>query len=426
VRLAGAALACALAAALPPAAAAQDPSGAPPAAPLRVFLDCHGPCDFDYLRREIAYVNWARDRQDADLHLLLTTQGTGGGGQQYTLKFIGLRGFAGVDDELVFASRQSDSFDEIRALIAQRIGLGLARYLAHGPLAGRLRLGFTPPEEGAPLGGPERDPWNLWVFTVSANGEYNSESQQSSNRVSGSLRARRVTEQWKLSAEVEGNRSTSRFTLDSGEVVHSKRSEYVGSLLAVRSLGEHWSLGLNTGARRSSRDNYDLQVRFAPGLEFDVFPYKESSRRQFVFVYEIALLYSRYAEETIFSKVRETRVGQALTAAVEAVQPWGTMEARLNGSTYLDRWSQNRVNLQGGMSVRVVRGLQLSLHAYYSRIRDQLSLAKEGASDDEVLLQLKQLKTSYSAGVFIGLNYTFGSKFNNVVNPRFDSALFDF
>jgi hypothetical protein len=424
VRLAAAALALGLVA-LP--VAAQEEPLAVPAAALRVFLDCHGPCDFDYLRREITYVNWARDRQDADLHLLLTTQSTGGGGQQYTLKFIGLRGFERTDDELVFASRQSDSVDEIRALIAQRIGLGLARYLARGPLAGRLRLSFTPPEEGqSPLGQPEHDPWNLWVFRVSANGEYSSESQQSSARIAGSFRARRITEQWKLSAEVEGNRSTSRFTLDSGEVVHSKRSEYVGSLLVVRSLGEHWSLGLNTGARRSSRDNYDLEARFAPGLEFDVFPYKESSRRQFVFVYEIALIHARYAEETIFSKLRETRVGQALTAAVEAVQPWGTVEARLNGSSYLDRWSQNRVNLQAGMGIRVVRGLDLSLHAYYSRIRDQLSLAKAGASDDEVLLQLKQLKTSYSAGVFVGLNYTFGSKFNNVVNPRFDSALFDF
>jgi len=403
----------------------QDEPVAPPAQALRVFLDCHGPCDFDYLRREITYLNWARDRNDADLHLLLTTQGTGGGGQQFTLKIIGLRAFGGMDDELVFASRQSDSFDEVRALIAQRIGLGLARYLARGPLAGSLRLSFTAPVGGA-AAVPEHDPWNLWVFTASANGEYFSESQQSNNRISGRLRARRVTEAWKFSIEAQGNRSTSRFELDSGEVVHSKRSEYVGSLEAVRSLGGHWSLGLNTGARRSSRDNYDLQFRFAPGLEFDVFPYSESSRRQFVFVYEVALLHSRYHEETIFSKLRETRPAQAFTAAVEAVQPWGTVEARLNASTFLDRWSQNRVNLQGGINLRVVRGLQLNLDAFYTRVRDQVSLAKQGVSDDEVLLQLKQLRTSYSFGAFVGLNFTFGSKFNNVVNPRFDSALFDF
>jgi hypothetical protein len=414
--------------AAPVAAVAQDEPLARTVEILRVFLDCHGPCDFDYFRREITYVNWVRDRQDADLHLLLTTRGTGGGGQEYTLKLIGLRAFAGSDDEFVFNSRQSDSFDEIRALLVQRIGLGLARFAARGPMAGRLRLTFDAPTaaDSAAAQQPPRDPWNLWVFTLSASGHLQLESQVRSANLSGSFRARRVTETWKLSATIRGNRSTTRFELDSGEVVHSKRSDYTLSLLGVRSLGEHWSFGVNAGGRRSSRDNYDLLVRFAPGLEYDVFPYRESSRREVLFVYEIGLIHAKYAEETIFSKFRETRVNQALTAAVEAVQPWGSVEARVTGSSYLDNWSQNRLILEGGMHLRVVRGLDLNFNAFYARVRDQLSLAKAGATDDEVLLQLKQLKTSYEFFGSIGLSFTFGSKFNNVVNPRFNSSVFDF
>jgi hypothetical protein len=119
-------VAAALLAAATAAPAQELPAGGGPAT-LGVFLDCHGPCDFDYFRREITFVNWLRDRQDASVHLLVTSQGTGGGGQRYTLRFIGLRDFSGVDDEFSFASRQSDTFDEIRALLAQRIGLGLAR-----------------------------------------------------------------------------------------------------------------------------------------------------------------------------------------------------------------------------------------------------------------------------------------------------------
>jgi hypothetical protein len=99
---------------------------------------------------------------------------------------------------------------------------------------------------------------------------------------------------------------------------------------------------------------------------------------------------------------------------------------RRTGSSYLDDWSQNRLILEGGMHLRVVRGLDLNFNAFYARVRDQLSLAKAGATDDEVLLQLKQLKTSYEFFGSIGLSYTFGSKFNNVVNPRFDSSFFDF
>ncbi|MEP6508918.1 MAG: hypothetical protein ABJC63_11885, partial [Gemmatimonadales bacterium] len=55
---------------------AQQTPGNP--GPLRVFLDCHtSGCDFDYLRTEIPYVDYVRDRSDASLHVLVTTQSTG-------------------------------------------------------------------------------------------------------------------------------------------------------------------------------------------------------------------------------------------------------------------------------------------------------------------------------------------------------------
>ena len=51
-------------------------------------------------------------------------------------------------------------------------------------------------------------------------------------------------------------------------------------------------------------------------------------------------------------------------------------------------------------------------------MRDQLSLAKAAASDADILLQLRQLATSYTYGGYLSLSYTFDSLFNNVVNPR--------
>jgi hypothetical protein len=76
---------------------------------LRVFLDCNAFCDTDHLRREITYVNWMRDRQDADIHLLITSQGTGGGGEEYTIKYLGLQAFQGSDDELSFTTQQAET-----------------------------------------------------------------------------------------------------------------------------------------------------------------------------------------------------------------------------------------------------------------------------------------------------------------------------
>jgi len=42
----------------------------------KVFLDCRG-CDRDYFREEITYINYVRDRKDADIHVLVKDQSTG-------------------------------------------------------------------------------------------------------------------------------------------------------------------------------------------------------------------------------------------------------------------------------------------------------------------------------------------------------------
>lgn len=401
--------------------------GASPEA-LRVFLDCHADCDEDHLRRTITYVNWMRDRQDADVHLLVTSRGTGGGGEEFTLKYIGLRTFTGIDEELTFHSRQSDTSDEIRNEMARRIALGLVRYVARGPLAQRVRLEYAAPAGATTAAQAPHDPWNYWVFTLGANANVSGESQSSRNNIGGNLRARRITDAWKFVARFEVDRRHNRFDLDSGEVFRSTTSRYTSSVQLVRSLGSRWSAGLNTAAGRSSVSNYDLLVRVAPGIEFDLFPYSESSRRELYFVYEVGLVHGNYREETVFSKLKETRLNHSFTISAEAVAPWGDLEASLSGSTYLDRWSQNRLTAVGEVSLRLTRGLRLELFGEYSRIRDQLSLSKAGATDEEVLLQLKQLQTDYRYQVFVGLSYTFGSKFNNIVNPRYNSAVdtFDF
>src|SRR5262249_12037103 len=70
------------------------PSVAQQSEPLRVFLDCQE-CDFDFFRTEITFVNFVRDRQVAQVHVLVTTQRTGSGGTEFTNAFIGLKEFQG-------------------------------------------------------------------------------------------------------------------------------------------------------------------------------------------------------------------------------------------------------------------------------------------------------------------------------------------
>ena len=76
---------------IPGIATAQEP--APGAGlvqqALRVFLDCIT-CDFDHVRRTIRFVDWARDQQDAEVHVLVTTQAAAAG-TEYLFRLVGRR-----------------------------------------------------------------------------------------------------------------------------------------------------------------------------------------------------------------------------------------------------------------------------------------------------------------------------------------------
>ena len=61
------------------------------------------------------------------------------------------------------------------------------------------------------------------------------------------------------------------------------------------------------------------------------------------------------------------------------------------------------------------------MFASYERVRDQLSLSAAGIDPSDILLRLRELKTSYRYDISGGLSYTFGSIYDNVVNPRFDA-----
>ena len=129
-----------------------------------------------------------------------------------------------------------------------------------------------------------------------------------------------------------------------------------------------------------------------------------------------------YTDTTIFNRKNETRADQQASLSYSATQPWGNASVGLAASNYLSDFSQYHASVFGSVSVRIVRGLQASWSMSYSRVHDQITLPKEGASDAERLLRLRQLETSYTYFGFFSINYTFGSLFNNVVNPRMGSG----
>ncbi len=383
-------------------------------------MDCQSlVCDFDHFRREILFVDWVRDRQDADIHLLITSQQTGAGGLEITVQLIGRNQFDGIEDRLAYVSDRTDTEQETRAGLTQTLKLGLARFLVGTERADWVQLLYMPPAGQTVQTTEEDDPWNFWVFQVSLSGAVGVQQSTSSLSLRGDLAADRTTEAWKFNLQLSTRYQENKFDLSDAITLTSISRDYSSNVLLVKSLGDHFSAGVQGRVASSTFSNFDLAVRAAPALELNVFPYYESTRRQFRFLYSVGFNHFDYAEETIFSRTEETKLDQSLSVSVSLTEPWGSAQVVLVGSHFLDDFDQNRLTLFSLGNVRVFRGLSLSLFGSISHVADQLSLPRGGATDEEILLRRKELETSFLFDASIGFSYTFGSTYSNVVNPRF-------
>lgn len=378
----------------------------------KVFLD--GRCDRDYIRTEIPYVNYVRDRKGADVHVLITTQRTGPGGMEYTIAFIGLEKYSDVKDTLKYVSKKTDTSDETRRGMVKVLKMGLIPYIARTPIADFISILFE--EEVMPTA--VEDKWNFWVFSMSLSGSFFGEKSYKYYSLYGNVSANRITPGSKLRMSIYGNFNESDFDINGGTISsYSDRKSFSG--LYVKSISDHWSIGTWLSASSSTYNNIDLAISPTPAIEYNLYPYSESTRRQLRFLYRIGLSYRRYREETIYNKTSESLLSEELAITFALKEPWGNASATIEGSHYFHDFSKNRLEIYGHVSFRLFKGLSLRMSGGFAAIHDQLSLPSAGASLDEILLQKTELATHFEYHVSIGFSYTFGSVYSNVVNPRF-------
>jgi hypothetical protein len=396
-------------------AAAQVPPPGPPPRP-RVFVDGPG-LDIGYLTAEIPFAEFTPELAAAQVHVVVAPAGPPGRGG-FSVEFIGLREFQGDVNTLHYEPPPGAAPEEVRKGLGATIKLGLLRYAAKTPVAKDLSVKFL--DQAKPTS--VNDKWNFWVFSLSGNAFLMGETQYRDGSYYASASANRVTPALKVQTQVYGNWSHNWFDLGGGDVYTSSRHGYGTYTLVVKSLGEHWSVGGYLEAESSTYANLRLSMTAAPAVEYDVFPYSESTKRQLRILYRLGLTRARYYDETIYFKTAETLFQGALNIAYEVVRPWGKASVQLQGSHFFHDLSKNRVELEAELEFRVWRGLSFEINGSYTRIRDQLGLSAEGASLEEILLRQRQLATGYDYSFSVGFNFSFGSTRSNVVNPRFGNG----
>jgi hypothetical protein len=407
-----------------PAAAAGSPTAAARdslpgrAGALRVYTNCPdcGAGEHEYLHTHLTFVDHVRDPQYADVQILETLLSTGGGGSEITVTFMGQGRFAGLRDTLRCFTQASDTEEMNRRAFTQVCRLGLVRFAARTPLAEGITISYAEPATNAAPRAADR--WHHWVFTTSLNGWVNGQTSTRYLNAWGSVAANRVLENDKFTFNVSGSYYESRFDLDDGGRILSISRTRSTSARYVWGLGEHWSAATRASAYRSTYSNTELDWSTGPTLEFNAFPYSQSTRRQLRFDYYMTFHRADYVQPTVYLKTAESLWRQGLEVALKSSEPWGSSQISLSGFHYLHDFGKNLLSVDGSVSLRVREGLSLKVSGNASRVRDQLSLQAQGATLDEILLQRRQLATQYQYYASLGLDYTFGSIFSNVVNAR--------
>jgi len=384
---------------------------------VRLFIDCRY-CDMNYVRREIPYVNYVRDVKEAQVYVLVTRQNTGSGGSEYTFSFSGQEKFEGMNDKLIYASRPDDTRDHTREGRVQMLKMGLMRYVAKTPIFKDVQIRH----QGRSATEEVTDKWNNWVFELETRPRFELEESRRETSFWNSVSAVKITPEWKIEMDFDHGFSRTKYSYEDSTYIKDKNSKSLDNLI-VKSLGEHWSVGAKLDISSSTFSNTKLKYDFYPSIEYNIFPYSESTHRQLRLLYGLGYSYNRYNDTTIYNKIANKLFEQELQIAYRIQEKWGSVNVSLDLSNFLHDFEKNMIELDGYISIRIVKGLSFRVIGSAARIRNQLSLVKGELSEADILLELQELATGYNFEGSVGITYTFGSIYNNIVNPRFGNGV---
>ena len=383
---------------------------------LRVYVDCDY-CDYPYFVQNILFVNFVRDAHLSQVQVIISTEHNASGGHKFNLRFIGREKYSGMEQALIYNSTAIEGEDQQRQGLTRVLTMGLMPYLSQTSLAQAIDIKYRIPENGF-TPGKMSDPWNYWVFQLQMGGGLAAEEQRNGFTIKSSVEANRVTDQWRIGMDGEFKYEEENIKEDEEEEIHSTLEEKDVDADIVKSLSSHWSAGIFAEISSTTYRNIELGLSFSPAVQYNIFPWAESSQRILAIAYHVGIRSYRYIEETLYNKMAESRFYESLGLQWEMVQPWGEVYFWLEGSHYFQDIDKNRVMLDTYFSLRLVKGFSLVLNIDLESIHDQIYLPKGEASLEEILLKRKQLATTFNYSTSFGVSYTFGSIYNNIVNRR--------
>lgn len=387
---------------------------------LSVFLDLEYWADNDFIRQEIPVVNFVRDKEHADLHIMMTRHDAGQAGTNYIITFIGRQDLRGLNHELKYWASANQTQHEIREGYSKMIKIGLLYYLAdkENALKNISIQYLTDSLKVTENEIVEIDPWKSWVFEIYGGGFLNAEQTRNALHIRYGFYADKVTKDWKIRARPYFNYNEKSYVIEDSTTITttSRRDGFDGYL--IKSLNDHWSYGVFTQMLSSTYHNMDFQLEISPAIEYSLYPYIEATRRSIAIAYKIDYSYNDYIQKTIFDETVETLWGHSLVLSADFRQPWGSIRARMTGKQHFHDFSSNRLEMYTQLNLRLFKGFALTVAVEFDYINDLVEIPMGEMSTEEILLEQRRRSTNYQLDGHIGFTYTFGSKFSAAYNPR--------
>lgn len=384
---------------------------------VKIFLDCDY-CEDDFYKQELEYVEFVRDRNYADVHILVTRQQNASNGKHYVLDFIGANDYSDLKNKIAFDTTSETTTEARRKLMLKNLKLGLIPFWVRNGLADKI--GITLKKEEKKENETEvKDPWNNWTFKFSLQSYFNGQESSNTRYLNGSFRVAKITEKNKFNLAMGLSNDRSKYIYDDEEIISERKSTYLYGNDII-SINDHWSTGLFISLGNSLFQNKAFYYSIKPGIEYNFFDYKDSQKKSLFITYKLGSVFNRYFDLTVFDKTKEYLWQHNLELGGGLVTKWGSVSSSVAYRSYLHDSNLNGFNADISANLRLFKGFSLSLWGSYGLSHDQINIQANGATLEELLLQQKQIKSGYNYYGSIGISYTFGSIYNTIVNPRFD------
>ena len=378
---------------------------------VKAYLDCSR-CDENFIKQETSFLDYVRDQDLADVVILIRDIWNPSGGRSYEIEIDGNNEFTDIYSTTKVSGFSTDTSSSLRDKILNKLKLALVPFLdkAKYDLNVKIDTNFDDLEIND-------DKWKNWVFELSGSYDSDKEESRRSNRYEIQFEIDKVTEDWRIGIDLERDERNREFYSDDNVYLSNRKTTSLRGRV-VRSISDHFSAGVFFGAFQNTYENIDFNRYIAPAIEYSFYPYQDVLSKEITLAYRIGTGKRNYIEKTIYGYENQTLTSQTLTLNVRFRQKWGNISSYIDGTQFFNDGTKKRFSLRSNLDIRVFEGLAVRFSGNVSLIREQYSLAAGNTSVEDLLLQQRRIASDYETNFSIGLSYTFGSIYNNIINTR--------